>query len=62
MIEKLNPNFKIKKLTIIHYDHDGGVTYYDCEYLKNDVERMLAYYKKQAEYEEFKKSHERMTF
>lgn len=62
MIQKLNPEFNIKMLMLIHYDHDGGCTTYECEYLKDDVERMLAYYKKQNEHEEFKKSREKITF
>lgn len=62
MIEKSNPKFKIKSLILIHYDHDGGCTTYECEYLKSDVERMLAYYKNQIEHEEFKKSQEKIVF
>lgn len=62
MIQKVDPRFNIKMLMLIHYDHDGGCTHYECEYLKNDVERMLAFYKKQVEYEEFKKSREKIIF
>lgn len=60
MIEKMDPRFNIKSLTIIHYDHDGGVSYHECEYLKNDVERMLADYKRKIKHAEFKKSRERI--
>ena len=62
MIQKVDPRFNIKMLMLIHYDHDGGCTHYECEYLKNDVERMLSFYKKQVEYEEFKKSREKIIF
>lgn len=62
MIQKINPNFNIKALTLIHLDHDGGTSFHDCEYLKVDVERMLAHYKKQIEHEEFKKSMEKIVF
>jgi hypothetical protein len=62
MIQKLNPDFNIKKLVLLHYDHDGGNTNYECEYLKNDVERMLAFYKKQIEHGEFKESRVKMVF
>ena len=62
MIEKMNPDFNIKSLVLIHYDHDGGCTTYECEYLKNDVERMLGYYKNQIEHEEFKRSREKIVF
>ena len=46
MVQKLNPEFKIVGLKIIHYGHDGGVKEYDLNYLKDDVERMLKDYKK----------------
>lgn len=46
MIQKLNPNFKIAGLKIIHYPHEGGVKEYEVNYLKNEVERMLKDYKK----------------
>jgi len=62
MIQQMNPDFIIKKLTIIHYDHSGGVTNHNIEYLKDDVERMLMFYKKELEYEEFKKSREKIVF
>ena len=47
MLQKINPDFVIKDLIINHYDHNGKNTLYHCEYRKHDVERMLAYYKKQ---------------
>ena len=62
MIEKLDPRFNIKLLMLIHYDHDGGVAEYECEYLKDDVERMLAYHKKQIKHENFKKSRQKIVF
>jgi hypothetical protein len=30
-----------------YYDHDGNNTLYHCDYLKTEVERMLAFYKKE---------------
>lgn len=62
MIQKEHPEANIKSLTLIHYDHDGNLTNYECEYMKNDVERMLVYYKKQMEHEEFKKSRKKIVF
>lgn len=46
MLQKINPNFVIKGLILNHYDHNGNNTLYHCDYLKDDVENMLAYYKK----------------
>lgn len=62
MIEKINPDFNIKLLMLIHYDHDGNVTTHECDYLKSDVERMLAYYKKQIEHEEFNSRRQKIIF
>lgn len=46
MLQKINPDFVIKDLILNHYDHEGNNTLYHCDYLKTEVERMLAYYKK----------------
>lgn len=48
MIQKLNPDFVIEDLVLVHFDHDDNMTVYHLDYLKDDVERMLAFYKKQS--------------
>lgn len=52
MIQKMDPRFKIKKLALIHYDHDNKQTIYELPYLKTEVERMLTDYKGQIFKEE----------
>ena len=47
MLQQINPLYNIKHLKIVHIDHDGQQHEYECEYLKDDVERMLKHYKKQ---------------
>lgn len=47
MLQKINPDFIIKDLIIVHFDHEGNTTTYHCEYKKAEVERMLRDYKKQ---------------
>lgn len=47
MIEQMNSKFKCKKLAIIHIDRDGKETEYECEYLKEEVCRMLLHYRRQ---------------
>lgn len=47
MLQKINPDFVIKRLILNHYDHNGNNTLYDCDYLKHDVEKMLYHYKKE---------------
>lgn len=54
MIEKANPEANIKCLMLIHIDHNNKEVMYECEYRKNDVERMLIFYRKQIEDEIFK--------
>lgn len=46
LLQKINPKFKIKKLAIIHFDHNGNETEYECQYLKEDVERLLVHYRR----------------
>lgn len=62
MLEKQYPELNVKSLTIVHHDHDGNVTDYECPYLKTDVERMLAHYKREIKHESFKKSREKIKF
>lgn len=47
MIEHINPKFKCKKLAIIHIDRNGNETEYPCEYLKEDITRMLLHYRRE---------------
>lgn len=47
MLQKINPEFNIKKLFIWHIDHDGKETKYELPYLKEEVEKMLCHYKKE---------------
>lgn len=62
MIQKIDPKFNIKALLIFHYDHNGQLNIHECEYRKDDVERMLAYYKKQIEHDEFNSKRQKITF
>ena len=47
MLQKLNSDFIIKDLIMIHFDHNDNQTVYHLDYLKDDVERMLKFYKKE---------------
>lgn len=47
MIQKLNPEFIIKDLVLVHFDHSGKQTVYHLPYLKNEVEQMLRHYKRE---------------
>lgn len=51
MLQRINPEFNIKDLMIVHFDHNNKSTIYHCEYLKDEVMRMLAFYKKKIIHE-----------
>lgn len=52
IIEKNNPSFKINKLILVYFDYDGNVTIHEVEYLKDEVERMLSWYRRGLKKEE----------
>lgn len=62
MLQQINPEFNIKKLILIHYDHLDNVTTYEVEYLKEDVERMLKFYKRQSILKESQRKREPIKF
>lgn len=45
MIQQIQPQFNIKRLTIHWIDHEGNESFIDVPYLKTEVERMLKNYK-----------------
>lgn len=62
MLQKINPNFVIKDLILNHYDHQGNNTLYHCEYLKDDVERMLKHYMKELVLERKRNKRKRIEY
>lgn len=62
MLQKINPNFVIKDLILNHYDHNGNNTLYHCDYLKEEVERMLYFYKKEVISERQKAKRKRIEY
>ena len=62
MLQKINPNFVVKDLILNHYDHNGKNTLYHCEYLKEDVERMLQHYKKELILEKQRNKRKRIEY
>lgn len=62
MVKKLNPDFKIKDLILVHFDHNGKETVYHLPYLEKEVEQMLRYYKKQLVHERQLKKYERIEY
>ena len=62
MIQKLNPEFEIEDLVLVHFDHNDNMTVYHLEYLKDEVEKMLAFYKKSSILEENRKRRQRIEY
>jgi len=62
MLQKINPNFVIKDLILNHYDHEGKNTLYHCPYLKDEVQRMLYFYKKQVILQRSKDKRKRIEY
>lgn len=46
MVKQQNPDCVIKDLMINHYDYNNNNTLYHCDYLEDEIKRMLAFYKK----------------
>ena len=47
MVQKLNPEFEIEDLVLVHFDHNDKMTVYHLPYLKDEVIKMLAHFKKE---------------
>lgn len=48
MIQKLNPEFEIEDLVLVHFDHNDNMTVYHLPYLKAEVIKMLNHFKKES--------------
>lgn len=48
MLQKYNPDFIIDDLVLIHIDHSDNMTIYHLPYLKDEVVKMLAHFKKES--------------
>ena len=62
MLQKIHPEFIIKDLVLVHFDHKDNQTIYHCEYRKHDVERMLYHYKKNLILEQERNKRKRIEY
>lgn len=62
MIKKIHPEWKLDKLNLVHFGHDGGMTVYEMKYLEEQVERMLGWQRKQALLEDRKRRRQRIEY
>lgn len=62
MIQKLNPEFEIEDLVLVHFDHSENMTVYHIPYLKAEVIRMLNFYKKESVLKENREKRKRIEY
>ena len=62
MMQQINPEFTIEDLVLIHFDHNDNTTVYHMPYLKNEVEKMIDFYKKEATLDRAKKQREKINY
>lgn len=62
MLQKLNPDFIIDDLVLVHFDHQDNMTVYHLPYLKEEVEKMLAFFKKETQLEENARKRQKIEY
>lgn len=62
MLQKMNPEFEIEDLVLVHFDHSDNMTVYHIPYLKDEVIKMLAFYKKESTLAENRKKRQRIEY
>lgn len=62
MIQQLHPDWTCKELILVHFDHNNNMTTYHMDYLKDEVEKMLNFWKKEAVLEEHKAQRKRIEY
>ena len=62
MIKQLKPELNVAGLTLEHYDHNGNMTEYECDYLENEVKDIIKDYAKQQKIEIEKDKNKPVTF
>ena len=60
MLQRINPEFNIKLLRLLHIDGEGVETDYDVPYLKDDVERLLKHFKRTLKAEKMQEENRRL--
>lgn len=62
ILQQWNPEFEIVDLVMDHYDHNDNMTIYHLPYLKDEVIKMLAFYKKEMVLEENRNKRKRIEY
>lgn len=62
MIQQLDPLYEIEDLVLVHFDHDDNMTVYHMPYLKDEVIKMLSFYKKEIILEENRRKRQKIEY
>lgn len=62
MIQQLDPAYEIEDLVLVHFDHEDNMTVYHMPYLKNEVIKMLAFYKKESVLADSRRKRQRIEY
>lgn len=62
MIQQLDPAYEIEDLVLVHFDHEDNMTVYHMPYLKDEVIKMLAFYKKESALADNRRKRQRIEY
>ena len=62
MIQQMDPMYEIEDLVLVHFDHSDNMTVYHMPYLKDEVTKMLLYYKKESVLAENRKKRQKIEY
>ena len=62
MIQQIDPLYEIEDLVLVHFDHDDNMTVYHMPYLKDEVIKMLLFYKKEMILEENRRKRQKIEY
>ena len=62
MIQQLDPAYEIEDLVLVHFDHEDNMTVYHMPYLKDEVIKMLTFYKKESVLADSRRKRQRIEY
>lgn len=62
MIQQLDPAYEIEDLVLVHFDHEDNMNVYHMPYLKDEVIKMLTFYKKESVLADSRKKRQRIEY
>ena len=62
MIQQLRPEWSVNELRLVHFDHGDKMTVYKMDYLREQVERMISFWKKESVLERHRAERKRIEY